>query len=121
VQIGNFTTNGGFAGLLDGETNQGNGLIIYQTTNTTNYILYYVNLADQTFRRADQSGNTVILADSVTNSLPFSAQDILGNLLTNSANNELINLTLEFYRPGSYLRAADYYKMETSVKPRVVP
>ena len=51
VWVGNVTTNGVFEGLLDGETQQGTGLLIYPTTNTTNYIIYFVNPSDQTFRR----------------------------------------------------------------------
>jgi prepilin-type N-terminal cleavage/methylation domain-containing protein len=113
-------TNGNSAGLLDGETQQGNALQIYPTANTNNYIIYFVNLADQTFRRTDQSSNTVILADSVTNTLAFSAQDLSGNMLTNSQNNQVIHLTLEFYQPARFMQGADYYKLETSVKQRVV-
>jgi len=119
VQVGTYTTNGGFAGFLPGETVQGNGLLIYPTANTTNYTLYYVNLPDQTFWRADQSGNTVELADSVTNQVPFSAQDAFGNVLTNNAANEVIHVVLEFSHPASYMMGADYYKLETSVKQRV--
>ena len=65
-------------------------------------------------------GNTVILADSVTNTLAFSAQDFSGNVLTNSQNNQVIHLTLEFYQPARFMQGADYYKLETSVKQRVV-
>jgi len=119
VQVGNVT-NGGFEGLLDGETQQGTSLLIYPTANTNNYIIYFVNLADQTFRRTDQSSNTVILADSVTNTLAFFAQDLSGNILTNSQNNQVIHLTLEFYQPARFMQGADYYKLETSMKQRVV-
>jgi prepilin-type N-terminal cleavage/methylation domain-containing protein len=113
-------TNGNFVGLLDGETQRGNALQIYPTVNTSNYIIYFVNLADQTFRRTDQSSNTVILADSVTNTLAFSAQDLSGNMLTNSQNNQVIHLTLEFHQPARFMQGADYYKLETSMKQRVV-
>ena len=119
LQVGNVT-NGVFEGLLDGETQQGNALQIYPTANTNNYIIYFVNLADQTFRRTDQSSNAMILADSITNTLAFSAQDLSGNMLTNSQNNQVIHLTLEFYQPARFMQGADYYKLETSVKQRVV-
>ena len=121
VQVGNYTTNSGFVGFLPGETNQGNSLLIYPTADTNNYILYFVNLPDQTFQRTDQPGNTVKLADSVTNTLPFSAQDFSGNVLTNNNNNSVIHLTLEFYQPARFMQGADYYKLETSIKQRVVP
>jgi hypothetical protein len=83
--------------------------------------MYFVNLADQTFQRTDHPGNTVKLADSVTNTLPFSAQDFSGTVLTNNNNNQVIHLTLEFYQPARFMQDADYYKLETSVKQRIVP
>jgi prepilin-type N-terminal cleavage/methylation domain-containing protein len=114
-------TNGNSAGLLDGEPQQGNALQIYPTANTNNYIIYFVNSADQTFRRTtDQTGTAVILADSVTNTLPFSARDFSGNMLTNSQNNQVIHLTLEFHQPARFMQGADYYKLETSMTRRAL-
>ncbi|MGB7747400.1 MAG: prepilin-type N-terminal cleavage/methylation domain-containing protein [Verrucomicrobiia bacterium] len=118
LSILTIDTNGNSTGLLDGETQQGNALQIYPTANTNNYIVYFVNLADQTFRRTDQSSNTVILADSVTNTIAFSAQDFSGNVLTNIQNNQVIHLTLEFYQPERFMQGADYYKLETAVTRR---
>jgi prepilin-type N-terminal cleavage/methylation domain-containing protein len=122
VWVGNIATNGVFETLLDGETQQGNGLLIYPTTNTNNFILYFVNPSDQTFRRTTgQPGTAVVLADSVTNTLVFAAQDFSGtNVLTNNSNNRVIHLTLEFYQPARYLLGADYYKMETSMTRRAL-
>jgi prepilin-type N-terminal cleavage/methylation domain-containing protein len=120
VQVGNMT-NGSFVGFLPGETQQGTCLNIQPTSNATSQIYYYVNLTNQTFLQTDQSGNTVKLADSVTNTLPFSAQDFSGTVLTNNNKNSVIHLTLEFYHPESYMESADYYKLETSVKQRVLP
>jgi hypothetical protein len=105
---------------LDGETQQGNAIQLYPTANTNNYIIYFVNLADQTFRRTtNQTDTGVILADSVTNTLPFSAQDLSGTVLTNN-NNQVIHLILEFQQPAGFMQDADYYKLETSIKQRVV-
>jgi hypothetical protein len=63
---------------------------------------------------------TVILADSVTNTLAFSAQDLSGTVLTNINNNSAIHVMLEFYQPARFMQDADYYKLETSIKQRVV-
>jgi len=121
VWVGNITTNGVFETLLDGEAQQGTGLLIYPGTNTTNYIIYFVNPADLTFRRTtDQVGTAEILADSVTNTIVFTAQDLSGNVLTNNQNNRVIHLTLEFYQPQRFMQGADYYKMETSVTRRAL-
>jgi len=120
VQVGNKTT-GGFVGFLPGEVNEGTSLLIQPTENPTNYVVYFLNVADQTFQRMDQSGNVAILADSITNQLAFSAQNFSGNLLTNRQNNQVIHLTLEFYHPPTFMERADYFKLETSIKQRVVP
>jgi hypothetical protein len=121
VWVGNITTNGVFEGLLDGETQRGTALLIYPTTSTTNYILYFVNSSDQTFRRTtDQAGTAEVLADSVTNVMVFAAQNFLGNVLTNSENNRVIHLTLEFHQPARFMLGADYYKLETSMTRRAL-
>jgi len=123
MSVGNMTTNGVFVGLLNGEIQQGNGLLIYPTTNTSDFILYFANAPDQTFRQtvgAPGGTNTVILADSVTNSIIFTAQDFSGNVLTNNQNNRVIHLTLEFYQPARFMLNADYYKLETSMTRRAL-
>jgi len=120
VSVG-YITNGVFEGLLNGETQQGTAMLVYPTTNTTNYIVYYLNLPDQTFRRTtQQAGSAEILADSVTNTIAFTAQDFGGNILTNNLNNRVIHLTLEFYQPARFLEGADYYRLETSMTRRAL-
>ena len=93
------------------------------STNTTSYVIYFLNLSDGTFRRMESSPvgtNTFILADSVTNTTIFSAQNRSGQVLTNSQNNEMIHLALDFYQPERFLQRPDYYQLETSVTPRAV-
>jgi len=123
VQIWNVTGSN-FSSLLPGETQQGNGLMIYPTTDTNHFIVYYVNTADQTFRRATEAaGSAVILADAVTNTLVFTAKSLNGGsfqVLSNSQNNEVIHVKLEFYRPERFQQDADYYKLETSVTRRAL-
>jgi prepilin-type N-terminal cleavage/methylation domain-containing protein len=119
--VGNISTNGVFEGLLDGETQQGTALLIYPTADTNNFTIFFVNPSDETFRQtvATPSGNnTVILADSVTNTIAFSAQGFSGNVLTNNENNRVIHLTLEFNQPARFMVGADYYKLETSMTRR---
>jgi prepilin-type N-terminal cleavage/methylation domain-containing protein len=121
AQVG-MVTNGLFTAFLDGELQQGNALYINPTTDTNQYVLYFLDTDDQTFRRTtDQLGSAVILASSVTNLLPFTAQDLYGNILTNNLNNQVIHVSLEFYQPEQYLQRSDYYRLETSVKQRIVP
>jgi hypothetical protein len=118
-QIGTFN-NGTFTGLPLGARQIGPALIVYPTSNTTNYIMYFVNPADQKFRRATSvPGSTRIVAQSVTNATDlFRAQDYLGNVLTNMQNNTVLHLKLEFYQAARFGVPPDYYKLETSTTRR---
>lgn len=123
VSVGNMETNGSFEGLLPGEVQQGSAIEIQPTTNSTTLIYYFVDSLDETFRRTVSTpggANTTILADSVTNTVVFKAQDFSGQVLTNNQNNQVIHLTLEFYQPQQFMVGPDYYKLETSVTRRAV-
>ena len=114
-------TNGDFVALLDGETQEGSGLLIYPTTNTADFIIYFVNPSDKTFRRTTSVREpATILADTITNTMVFRAQDFFGTVLTNHQDNHVIHMNLEFYQPQRHVRVADYYKLETSVTRRVL-
>jgi len=107
--------------LLDGVPQIGSALLVQPTTNAANFVVYFVNPADQSFRRtATTPTNTAIVARSVTNAAVFRAQDFQGNVLTNSQNNRVIHLTLEFYQRQPFLPVPDYYKLETSVTRRAI-
>ena len=124
-QVG-VVSNGIFMAFLDGDTQQGNGLLLNTSTNTNNFIIYFVNTADQTFRQTTDAGSngtsTVILASCGHEPTPpFSAEDFSGNVLTNyNANNQVIHMTLEFYQPAFFMQNSSYYKLETSIKQRIV-
>jgi prepilin-type N-terminal cleavage/methylation domain-containing protein len=118
--VGNVT-NGVFAALLDGETQQGSGLLIYPTTNAANYIVYFVNPSDKTFRRTTSTpGSATVVARTITNTVVFRAQDYLGSVLTNNQNNRVIHLDLEFEQPKRHRQIAGHYKLETSVTRRAL-
>ena len=120
VFVGHIT-NGSFAGLLDGEVQSGDGLLIYPTPSTNRFIVYFLNHSDQTFRRTtEQRGSAIILAEGVTNGRAFTAQDLSGNVLTNNQNNRVIHVLLEFFKPELFLQSANYYKLETSVTRRAL-
>jgi prepilin-type N-terminal cleavage/methylation domain-containing protein len=110
-----------FVAVLDGQVQQGTGLLIYPGLNTNNFIIYFLNPADKTFRRTTSTpGSAVILADSITNTVVFSARDLSGNILTNNQHNRVIHLNLEFYHAKQFRQIADYYKFETSVTRRAL-
>jgi prepilin-type N-terminal cleavage/methylation domain-containing protein len=118
--VGNV--NGGtFEALLDGEAQQGTALMIRPSTNNSKFIIYFVNPADQTFRRTTSTpGSATILADSITNTMVFSARNFSGTVLTNIQNNRVIHINLEFYKPKLSRPVADYYQLESSVTRRVL-
>ena len=118
VWLGN-ATNGNFVSLLDAEPQTGSALLIQPTTNATNFVLYFLNPSDQSFRRSvTATGTTTILAQTVTNTTIFRAQDCFGNILTNSQNNRVIHVTLEFFQAQPWLPVGDYSKLETCVTRR---
>ena len=123
VSVGNMTADNIFEGLLPGEVQEGNAIEIQPTANTAVLIHYYIDSSDETFRRISSTpGDTTtnILADSVTNTIAFTAQDFSGQVLTNSQANQVIHLTLEFYQPEHFMVGPDYYKLETSVTRRAL-
>ena len=114
-------SNGVFVARLDGEIQTGGGLMICPGTNTANYIMYFLNPTDRSFRRTTSVPvTTSIVARNVTNSVVFCAEDHLGNVLSNNQNNRVIHVALEFYQKPRQGVAADYYKLETSVTRRVL-
>jgi type II secretory pathway pseudopilin PulG len=116
--VGNVK-NGVFEALLDGEIQHGTGLLIQPTSNPTNFVIYFVNPSDETFRRTTSAPDTTtILARSITNKVVFASQDHRGNVLTNNQNNRVIHLGLEFYQPKRAMQLSDYFKFETSVTRR---
>jgi type II secretory pathway pseudopilin PulG len=114
-------SNGVFVACVNGQRQAGTSLVIYPTTNRANFIAYFVNASDQSFRRTTTVPRaTTILAQSITNTGVFQAQDYLGNILTNNQNNRVIHLCLESFQPQPYLPVPDYYKLETSVTRRAL-
>ncbi len=112
-------TNGSFVALLDGVPQEGSALLVQPTTNAANFIVYFVDPSDQSFRRTTSVlGTTTILAESVTNTTIFHSQDFLGNVLTNSQKNSVVSLSLEFFQYQPLVPVPDYYKVETAVTRR---
>jgi type II secretory pathway pseudopilin PulG len=113
--VGNVT-NGDFEEILDGRLQVGSALLIQPTTNAAHFVVYFVNPADQSFRRTtSEPDTTTVVARTVTNAAVFRAQDFRGTQLTNSQKNRVFHLTLEFYQRQPVLPVPDYYKLETSM------
>jgi hypothetical protein len=111
---------------------QGNALIIYPTTNTAWYSIYYLDTSTPTncLVQFDVSNNvttyTKTLAMYLTNRIVFDARDFQNNIVTNEAsldNRVLIEMIMQFSQweypiavvGGVGLNAYDYYQLRTRV------
>jgi hypothetical protein len=98
---------------------------LHATTNTNTWVRYYWDSSDQKLKRAtSDSTSTTVVASSVSNATVFSIEDYAGNVCTNSIQDYVVGLNLQFYQlqypsvaigPGSYF---DYYQLQTRVTPR---
>jgi prepilin-type N-terminal cleavage/methylation domain-containing protein len=119
--VGDVKTNGLFVGRTNGEAQIGSSLLIYPTTNTTNYILYFLNASDQTFRRTcTSSGLTTIVAQTVTNTSIFQVQDYTGTIQSNNLDNRLIHCILQFYQTVPNCPTPLSYTLDTAVARRAL-
>lgn len=139
VYVGNCTTTNASSFTLIGVTNApqvGNAVIVYPTTNTTDYTVFYLDTnmtgnALMEFSVADSVvTNVQMLAQYITNLNVFDAEgfpdDIQGMATTNYTsldNREVIHLTLQFsqweypiaFIGGHAFNAFDYYQLRTKV------
>lgn len=125
-QVGSAGTFSSFTAIPDGQTNQGSALEIYPTTATNTYVRYYFDTAKKELRRRASNENSYdVIAQDLTNSMIFRAEDHMGAVLTESSQSYVMHVTLQFYQyrypitpvgqPGSYY---DYYKLEFKVTRR---
>ena len=114
-----------FAPIADSTPQVGNAVEVYASTNTNFWVRYYWDSSDQKLQRATNGARTAsVIATAVSNSTVFSAEDYSGNPLTNSVQDFVIGLNLQFYQlqypsvsigPGHLF---DYYQLQTRVTPR---
>jgi prepilin-type N-terminal cleavage/methylation domain-containing protein len=106
----------------------GNAIQVYPVkTNTARYVRYYLDPDDNQLMRLDSASATpTFISGWVTNSIIFSSEDFSGTVLSNSLNNRVIGIDMEFYKldnpmitfgHGSYY---DYYRLQTKVTRRAL-
>jgi hypothetical protein len=97
----------------------GNALRICTSTNTSQYIYYFHDLATATVQRVPfQSTNATIIASAVTNDTIFTMQDFAGNALTNSQNNAVMSMLLQFYVASAWQGMAESAQVRAKVTRR---
>jgi prepilin-type N-terminal cleavage/methylation domain-containing protein len=122
-QIGNGDLSS-FAGIPLGANQQGNALKLSMTTNTNTYYLYYFDTNARKLLRGHSGSMTkTCLAQYLTNTMYFQAQNYHGDNQTDLTHKGVINVMMQFCQyqypitkigPGYYY---DYYKMELRVTP----
>lgn len=118
VYVGNGSESS-FTRIPANSPQQGNAILIHQTLNTNRFVQYFVDTSDETLKRRSSAGPVVVVANFVTNLVPFRAENYLGQVLTNNQNNRVIRMNLEFYQwefPEEY----DYYGLQTKVTRRAI-
>jgi Tfp pilus assembly protein PilW len=118
LRVGNGGA-GSFTPIAYGSTQQGTALQICFTTDTNSYVRYYFDTAAGELRRLRTgTAGTTVVAQYLTNSMFFRAEDYLGNAEIDGAHSYTIRVLLQFYQykypltsvgPGNYY---DYYKLE---------
>lgn len=106
---------------------EGNALQIYPDKTSTNTIILYYRGADTQLKRI-QTGDAAptTIAGAITNSVVFTSEDFAGNILSNSYNNRVVGVTLQFYQLDNPMiqigsgNVYDYYQLQTRVTRRAL-
>ena len=110
--------NGNLSSFTEAAVNtqqQGSALQIYPSTDTNIFIRYFADAADKKLKRiTNGAAGAYVVANSISNSLIFTAEDYAGKILTNHQNNCAIGMALDFYQlessalpigPGNYYKS----------------
>jgi len=126
VKIGSGTLTN-FTEVPVDTAQRGSAVQIYPTASTNQFVRYFWDEDSQKLKRTTNGSSSVsIVANSITNNIVFSAEDAVGNVLTNNDNNRVIALTLQFYQiqypiikigPGEYY---DFYQLRTKITRRTL-
>ncbi len=133
VYVGNCSSAIGssFQLITNTQSQQGNALIIYPTTNLNSYSVYYLDTSTTTNRliQFNVSNNATVytrtLTKYITNQIVFDARDFQNHIVTNYQtldNRLLIEVTMQFSQweypiatVGGGVNAYDYYQLRTRV------
>jgi prepilin-type N-terminal cleavage/methylation domain-containing protein len=112
-------TDSSFTRIPVNNPQRGNAVLIHPTLNTNQFVLYYLDSSEDVLKRRSSSGQIAVVANYITNSMPFQAEDYLGQVLTNDLNNRVVRMNLEFYQ-WEFPEEFDYYRLQTKVTRRAI-
>lgn len=120
-QIGNGNLSS-FTAIPQGNNQQGNSIRLSMTTDTNKYYVYYFDTnACKLYRGHSGSNARQCMAEFLTNTMYFRAQDYKGVTQTDLSHKDVINVVMQFCQyqfpltrigPGNFY---DYYKLELKV------
>lgn len=126
VEIGNGTSNT-FTTITNGASQAGMAVRIYPSTNTSTWIRYYFETNASQLRRVQSTLATPqIVAQYLTNSTIFQAEDHTGAVLTGPSNNRVVSVNLRFFQlhyPQTKIgtnNAFDYYQLQSKITRRIL-
>ncbi|MBP7826999.1 MAG: prepilin-type N-terminal cleavage/methylation domain-containing protein [Verrucomicrobia bacterium] len=124
-EMGNGDPNS-FVPIPNGTAQIGTALKLCLTADTNRYILYYFNTAQGELRRyQSETAISTLVAQYLTNSMYFRAEDYRGNVQTDLTHKGVINVMLQFFQyqyPTTLVGPNclyDFYKLEFRVTPHV--
>jgi hypothetical protein len=130
VYLGNVSSDWTTYTDITNGNQQGNAIEIYPTTNSTPYLICYLDTTTSTNNLMLYSsvGTTQLLTSYITNTVVFDAEDLYGNILTNNQNNRVIHMTLQFSQweypiahiGGTNYNSYDYYQLRTRATRRAI-
>ncbi|MHB8521768.1 MAG: hypothetical protein ACYDH9_13545 [Limisphaerales bacterium] len=94
VGTGSFTS---FTAFGVNTPQRGNAIQVYPSTTNNVFTRYYWDSTDQNLKRMTSGAQTpVIVANSVSNSLVFTREDLAGNVVSNNQSHSVVGVTLQF-------------------------
>jgi len=118
VYVGNGNSSS-FTRIPANSPQQGNAILIHPNLNTNRFVQYYLDATDDALKRRTSGGRLDVVANYITNLIPFRAENHLGQVLTNDQNNRVIRMNLEFYQ-WEFHEEFDYYRLQTKVTRRAI-
>jgi hypothetical protein len=99
----------------------GNALQVYPTTNSSNYLRFYLSTDDNTLYELNNTNEALTaIAPNITNELVFQTVDFQGNTSSSSREHYAIKMTLQFSQLDYKVpkKTSEYYTLETEMTPR---
>lgn len=118
VEVGTGTATT-FTNAAVNKPQAGNAIRIYPTTNSTQYIYYYLDTNTQSLLEVPLGASAAFeIAECVTNLAPFSMENFAGTTLTNPANNSVLSLQLQMRRDSNVRTVGDAYQIRSRITRR---